>query len=59
MSLEDYNPNSQDSMFTRLVSHLDMIESNSLERDTKMLTALNEIQLQVKLTNGRVTVLEQ
>jgi hypothetical protein len=45
---DDYNPNSSDSMFARVLQRMDA-QDNILE----------EIRSQVTRTNGRVTTLEQ
>jgi len=44
---DDYNPNSSDSMFARVLQRMDAQDK-----------ILEEIHNQVKKTNGRVTVLE-
>lgn len=44
---DDYNPNSSDSMFARVLQRMDAQDK-----------ILEEIHSQVKKTNGRVTVLE-
>lgn len=44
----NYEPNSQDAMFARILQRLDTIDSTT-----------QRIESQAKLTNGRVTALER
>lgn len=53
-----YDPDSNDSMFTRIIQHLEAADDRALKQSTEVLAALNELRLEVKATNGRVRQLE-
>lgn len=46
--MSDYDPNSQDAMFSRIMQRLDTIDHTT-----------QRIEKQARLTNGRVTALER
>jgi hypothetical protein len=70
---EDYNPNSPDALFSRIIARLDADAEARKEFRTQILTrlddgtkrmdaqdqALERIEVQALKTNGRVTVLEK
>ena len=55
----DYNKNSTDSMFSRILTHMEESDERALRWNTELLRGLNEVRMQVEKTNGRVTALEQ
>ena len=59
MADNDFNPNSLDSMLTRVLSRLDEQDRTAEKTNADFLLVLSEIRTEAQKTNGRVTVLER
>jgi len=53
-----YDPNSSDSMFSRVLTRLDEQDRNTSKTNAEFLLILNDIRSEARRTNGRVTKLE-
>ena len=56
---DDFNPNSLDSMLTRVLSRLDEQDRTAEKTNADFLLVLSEIRTEAQKTNGRVTKLER
>ena len=59
MSNGDFNPNSADAVFSRILQRLDQQDALAEKRNTEQTQFLKEIKEQCVKTNGRVTSLEK
>lgn len=55
---QSFNPNSTDAMFARILARLEEQDRTKVTTDAQFLAVLNEIRAEAKITNGRVTGLE-
>ena len=54
-----YDEKSDDAMFSRIIAQLDQQSKDTASHRAELITALNELKAEVKLTNGRVKGLER
>lgn len=55
----EFNPMSSDAMFAKVLARLDEQDRAAEKREALLRDQLGRIELQAKLTNGRVSRLEQ
>ena len=56
--MSDFNPNSSDSMFARVLERMDQSEQKVTATNAEFLGVLREIRDEARRTNGRVGSLE-